>query len=91
MTKLFKKIKKVDKSIDEKKNELSVTMDPLNGYYLLISNEEERKRDIQEINYELKILYCKKHSLLETLERDIHIEKVDISNIERKLTLTINH
>jgi hypothetical protein len=91
MAKLFKKIKQVDKLIQEKKSELSTTLDPFNGYFLMIGTETERKENIDEINMELRILYSNKFSLLESLERQIHFEKVNISNIERELSLSINH
>lgn len=90
MTKLFKKIKKVDKAIKEKRIELLTTEDPLNGYFLKIGNEEERKENIAEINIELKALYSTKFALLESVERMAGIEKINISRIERGLTLLIN-
>ncbi len=90
MTKLFKKIKKVDKAIKEKRAELTSTEDPLNGYFLKIGSELERKQNIAEIKIELKALYSIKFALMESLERNVYIEKRNISNIERDLALSIN-
>lgn len=90
MTKLFKKIKKVNKAIKEKITELTSTKDPLDGYFLKIGSEKERQQHIAEIQIELKTLYSNKYALLESLERLIHNEKVLISNKEKNLTLAIN-
>lgn len=90
MTKLFKKIKRVDKAIKEKIAELTSTKDPLNGYFLKIGTEEERRENIEEINMELRMLYSEKYSAIETLERDLHIEKMNVSNLERDLSLSVN-
>lgn len=90
MANLFKKLKKIDKQIQEKKSELSDTENPLNGYYLKIGNESDRKRDLLEIQIELKTLYSLKYSLLESLQRKINFDKAKISGFERDLTLIIN-
>lgn len=88
MAKLFKKLQKIDKQIKEKKSELLETKDPLNGYYLRIGTEEERNRDVKEIQIELKSLYSQKYSEIESIEIELQKLKADVSYSERELTIS---
>lgn len=87
MTKLLKKLKKLEKAISEKKLELSKTQDPLNGYYLRIGTELERNRDIEEIKIALRHLLNSKHSLLDSIIQNANFEKVNVSQQERKFAI----
>lgn len=87
MTKLLKKLKKLEKAISEKKLELSKTQDPLNGYYLQIGTELERNRDIEEIKIELRHILNSKHSLLDSIIQNANFEKVNVSQQENKFAI----
>lgn len=90
MKKAIKKIKKIDKKIKAATLELRITEDPLNAYYTKVATAIERKRDIHEINLELKGLLSARYASLETLQIRIEFEKAKLSSIERSLTIKIS-
>lgn len=85
MKKLFKKINKINKKIQDKKIELIQTQDVLNVYFLEIGTEPERQRDIKEIKLELKDLIDLKNALLDSLNQAINLEKADLSYNQKML------
>lgn len=90
MKKLFKKLRNKEAEIQSKKTELDNAKDPLNGYWMLFPNEKKRKLEIKEIEIELKCLIGQKYTILENIQIQAEKEKQRISNLERKLTLSIN-
>lgn len=88
MKKILKKLLKIEANIKLKNKELIEVGKSL--YYSSFDQEEERQRDILEIQHELKELMSLKYSTLETLQIKIDFIKPIISNKERELALIIN-
>ncbi len=86
--KTLNRLKKVNKEIKEKEIECSEISTSL--YYTFISNERHREMDLKEVKSEIKDLISLKYSILESLQIEINLMKADISEAQRKLTLTTN-
>ena len=85
MKKLFRKIAFVDKAICETREEIRLTRKL--PFFSLFKKEPDRDSEIRELKKSLREYYSQKHAFLESLEREITIEKMKISQKERKLSL----
>jgi hypothetical protein len=87
MTKVIKKLRKIDVRLKDKKVELREA--EISLYYEKFSTEEKRQEDIKEIRREIKDLLSLKFAKLETLQIEIEKIKTNVSSTERRLTLQI--
>lgn len=87
MTKVIKKLRKIDVRLKDKKVELRET--EISLYYEKFSTEEKRQEDMQEIRREIKDLLSLKFAKLETLQIEIEKIKTNVSSSERRLNLQI--
>lgn len=85
MEKILDKIDTLNRKIVETKKAIEVTTD--SPFYTNFSFEHERQKDLKELNTRLKTLYSFKYSQLDSLIIAINLEKCDISEAERNLTL----
>lgn len=88
MAKLLKKLKKVDAQIKSLRSELRETETSV--YYTAMCCEGKRKQDANEIKSEIRDLLSLKFSIIESLQIEFNLIKVDISEQQRQLTLQIN-
>jgi hypothetical protein len=87
--KTMKRLKKVNREIQDKKAEITEISTSL--YYTYISNETHREMDLKEASSELKVLVSLKASILDSLEIEINLMKADLYTSLRKITLTVNN
>lgn len=88
MKKILKKLKKVQKQISEKRSELNATRE--SNYYGKIAPEWHRKRDMNEIEREIKDLLNLELTTLESLQIAVNLKIVDNQSDLRRLIYQIN-
>jgi hypothetical protein len=87
MTKVIKKLRKIDIQLKDKKVELRET--EISLYYEKFSTEEKRQEDIRDIRLEIKDLLSLKFAKLESFQIELEKIKTQVSSSERRLTLQI--
>lgn len=88
MKKLYRKLRKIDSQIQQVKD--AIEMAPSLPYYKLFGGDEEKEKDLQEFNSQLKDLYNQKSAILDRMEQKIHCLKADVAEEERKCILEKN-
>ena len=84
MKKLIKRLKRVEALIKEAR--LRQTRTRVSAYYTEFSQEEQREKDVKNYERIEARLLGYKHTILETMQLKIRLEKVDISERQRELT-----